>query len=133
MTTNSRAWQMLSYLRRVISCTTMLCLTSAPSFVGTTGLGVSDVPSRKLCDSAGAWQGPTKERGSDATLLKDSRTMAGVTLAKLAELSGVSKGTIVSIEAGRTRPKLKTLEKLALVLGVLHRHHRRAATAEAHR
>ncbi len=41
-----------------------------------------------------------------------------MTLTGLAQKSGISKLTLINIEAGRVRPKAKTLEKLASSLGV---------------
>ncbi|MCH9037424.1 MAG: helix-turn-helix transcriptional regulator [Chloroflexi bacterium] len=50
--------------------------------------------------------------------LRKVRKEKGFGLAKLAQVSGVSKTTILKIESGKTSPKEITLEKLAKALGV---------------
>ncbi len=50
--------------------------------------------------------------------LKTARKQSGISLRRLAEISGVSKLTIIQIESGRTSPRRETLEKLASALRV---------------
>lgn len=51
--------------------------------------------------------------------VKELRLAKGLSQEKLAEMSGVSRGTIVSLESGdRVVTKTDTLEKLAQVLEV---------------
>lgn len=70
-------------------------------------------PLQRLCDYA---NGPADSRA--ATRLRTTRTSRGISLSKLAALAGVSKLTIINIEAGRTRPRPQTTWKLACALGV---------------
>lgn len=51
-------------------------------------------------------------------LLWEQRTKQNLTLAELAEKTGVSKTQINDIENGKVSPRLDTLEKLAVGLGV---------------
>lgn len=59
--------------------------------------------------------------GHEGTLghkLKSLREEYGLTQAQLANLAGVTAGLIGQIEQGKVQPSLKTLEKLAEVMGV---------------
>ena len=63
----------------------------------------------------------THQLGEDNTATPPSRLRAlrrerGLSLKRLAEIAGVSKLTVIRIEAGRTSPRRETLEKLALAL-----------------
>jgi len=50
--------------------------------------------------------------------LKLIRQSLGVSQVSLSKQSGVSKNTIINIEAGRVSPKEKTIVRLATTLGV---------------
>ena len=50
--------------------------------------------------------------------LAEIRKSRGLSQYALAELSGVSRGTIARIESGAYNPTLQTLEQLAAALGV---------------
>ena len=50
--------------------------------------------------------------------IKNSRKAAGITLAKLSELSGVSKGYLCDIENDKTNPSVKIIEKIASILKI---------------
>lgn len=52
------------------------------------------------------------------SLLRQVRLASGVTLAQLAKRAGVSKLTIINIEAQRTTPRQETIQKLAVALEV---------------
>jgi transcriptional regulator with XRE-family HTH domain len=52
------------------------------------------------------------------TRLREKRLEQFWSLNDLAKLSGVSKATIVQIEAGRVDPQPRTIRKLAEALGV---------------
>lgn len=56
--------------------------------------------------------------GSTPNKLKIARQRSGLSLQRLAELSGVSKLTVIRIESGKTNPHNETLEKLAIALRV---------------
>ena len=75
-------------------------------------------PLSELCDRVGKFGESNNRTTLEAQILKSARTKAGLTLFELARRSGVSKGTIINIEASRTRPKHKTIVKLTSVLGV---------------
>jgi transcriptional regulator with XRE-family HTH domain len=60
--------------------------------------------------------GPSAQ--SFAARLRRIRTAAGVSGYKLAELSGMSKQAISSLELGKRQPTLETAKKLARALGV---------------
>ncbi|MEG6615855.1 helix-turn-helix transcriptional regulator [Peptococcaceae bacterium 1198_IL3148] len=63
----------------------------------------------------------TSLMGHEGTLghkLKSLREEYGLTQAQLANLAGVTAGLIGQIEQGKVQPSLKTLEKLAEVMGV---------------
>lgn len=50
--------------------------------------------------------------------LKEARESRGMTMSKLAELSGLSVGYICHLENGtRKNPSIETMEKIANVLG----------------
>ena len=51
-------------------------------------------------------------------LIKEVRTQKSVSLSKLAELSGISKGHLSKVERGEQEPKLSTMIKIAKALGV---------------
>lgn len=51
-------------------------------------------------------------------LLWQERTKQKLTLLELSKISGVSKSQINAIENGKVSPRLDTLEKLAVGLGV---------------
>jgi len=64
---------------------------------------------------------PTALMGHEGSLghrLKALREEYGLTQAQLASLAGVTAGLIGQIEQGKVQPSLKTLEKLAEVMGV---------------
>lgn len=64
---------------------------------------------------------PATLMGHEGTLghkLKALREEYGLTQAQLASLAGVTAGLIGQIEQGKVQPSLKTLEKLAEVMGV---------------
>jgi A/G-specific adenine glycosylase len=73
----------------------------------------SSCPLNLICDHSRA---PRADVGLIS--LRRLRTAANLSLVELASRSGVSKLTIIKIEAGRTTPKLQTKTKLARVLGV---------------
>ena len=50
--------------------------------------------------------------------VKDLRVAAGLSQEDLAESTGVSRQTIISIERGRYNPSLELAWKLSLMLGV---------------
>ncbi|RJQ30641.1 MAG: XRE family transcriptional regulator [Peptococcaceae bacterium] len=56
--------------------------------------------------------------GAVGRRLKALRDESGLTQANLASLAGVTAGLIGQIEQGKVQPSLKTLEKLASVMGV---------------
>ena len=51
-------------------------------------------------------------------ILKKRREILGVTQEQLAELSEVGLRTLKALESGKSNPTLKTLNKLAEVLGM---------------
>ncbi len=60
-----------------------------------------------------------KEGGSDLAIkLRQSRTSLGLSQAQLAREAGISVSMVAELEAGRAQPSLRTLEKVAAVLGV---------------
>ena len=75
-------------------------------------------PLSGLCDSAATFGELNDRTSTEAQILRSARRNAGLTLLELARRAGVSKGTIINTEAGRTRPNHKTMEKLTSVLGV---------------
>lgn len=50
--------------------------------------------------------------------IRECRVGRGLSVSKLAAIMGVSEGNIRHYETGRRKPKLETLEKFAIVLGV---------------
>lgn len=49
--------------------------------------------------------------------LKEMRQQRGLSLGQLSELTGLSKSMLSDIENGRSSPTIKTVNKLARVLG----------------
>ena len=81
-------------------------------------------PLRSICDF---WARSNEEKGGgeprdpseDAqSKLKAVRQQCGLSQQRLAELTGVSKLTVIRIESGKTAPRQETLEKLAIALEV---------------
>ena len=70
-------------------------------------------PLQRVCDYA-----KTPAESDAPTPLRAARTSRGISLVKLAALAGVSKLTIINIEAKRTRPRTETAQKLADALGL---------------
>ncbi len=60
----------------------------------------------------------TETKAVKTTALREVRLAKRVKLVELAKKAGMSKLTIINIEAGRTIPRLETLKKLAASLGV---------------
>ena len=75
----------------------------------------SECPLNEMCDLSGE---QTTEYPSVYSALRELRLANGVSLVSLSQLSGVSKLTIINIEANRTRPRPATLEKLKAALEV---------------
>ncbi len=61
---------------------------------------------------------PTKTSIRFGEAVRDYRRNSGLTLPKLAELTGLSKGLISKIESGAGNPSLTTIHKLAHALRV---------------
>jgi A/G-specific adenine glycosylase len=59
-----------------------------------------------------------KDETNIGTKIHKIRTERKISLVKLARLSGLSKLTIINIEAGKTEPKKNTIKKIAHVLDV---------------
>lgn len=53
-----------------------------------------------------------------SSIIKARRTVLGISQEDLAEMSGVSIATIKTIETGKANPSLRTLESLAVILGL---------------
>lgn len=53
-----------------------------------------------------------------SSIIKNRRTVLGISQEDLAEMSGVSIATIKTIETGKANPSLRTLESLAVILGL---------------
>ncbi len=51
-------------------------------------------------------------------VIRERRKLLGLTQEDLSDMTGVSLRTLKEIEMGRGNPTLRTLEKLALVLGL---------------
>lgn len=49
--------------------------------------------------------------------LKDERLRQGISIRKMAELTGMSKSTIINIESGEVSPRIETVYTIAKVLG----------------
>ena len=60
----------------------------------------------------------TSRGGEDITRLAEARRARGFTQEQLAAASGVHRVTIARLETGAVAPNLKTLERLAVALGV---------------
>jgi transcriptional regulator with XRE-family HTH domain len=56
--------------------------------------------------------------GSIYKKIKERRTLLGITQQDLADISGVALRTIKQIETGKGNPSIKTLDKIADVLGM---------------
>lgn len=54
--------------------------------------------------------------------LKAARTNAGLTIADAAQQLGVSRYTLMSYEAGKTRPKVDTAQQMARLYGMPLKH-----------
>lgn len=54
----------------------------------------------------------------DYSIIKERRTLLGLTQQDLADYTGVSLRIIKSIEAGKGNPSVSTLSKIAEVLGL---------------
>ena len=74
-----------------------------------------DCPLRKICDYGKRGDWSSEERTSR---LRQLRLNKGLTLVALSRATGLSKLTIINIEANKTQPRLDTLKKLAFSLGV---------------
>ena len=70
-------------------------------------------PLQRVCNHAN-----TQVESAAPTPLRVARTSRGISLVNLAALAGVSKLTIINIEARRTRPRTETAQKLADALGL---------------
>ena len=53
-----------------------------------------------------------------STILKERRAALNISQQDLSEMSGVSLATIKDLERGLGNPSLKTLERIAVVLGL---------------
>lgn len=53
-----------------------------------------------------------------STIIKDRRSVLEISQEDLAEMSGLSIATIKKIETGKANPSLRTLESLAVILGL---------------
>lgn len=53
-----------------------------------------------------------------SSIIKARRIVLGISQEDLAEMSGVSIATIKTIETGKANPSLRTLESLAVILGL---------------
>lgn len=53
-----------------------------------------------------------------STILKERRAALNISQQDLSEMSGVSLATIKDLERGLSNPSLKTLERIATVLGL---------------
>jgi adenine-specific DNA glycosylase len=73
----------------------------------------NECPLQSQCDFA---QGPQNDQHESK--LRNARQAKGMSLTALAKKAGVSKLTIVNIEAGRTLPREETLFKISQALGV---------------
>ena len=71
-----------------------------------------DCPLQDLCDYA--WAPAGRKTNSS---LKNTRQARGYSLTRLANMAGVSKNTVINIEAGRVVPRRTTLKKLAHAMG----------------
>ena len=55
-----------------------------------------------------------------STILKERRATLNISQLELSEMAGVSLATIKDLERGLGNPSLKTLERIAVVLGLEH-------------
>ena len=53
-----------------------------------------------------------------STILKERRATLNISQLELSEMAGVSLATIKDLERGLGNPSLKTLERIAVVLGL---------------
>lgn len=53
-----------------------------------------------------------------STILKERRATLNISQLELSEMAGVSLATIKELERGLGNPSLKTLERIAVVLGL---------------
>ena len=75
-----------------------------------------ECPARDICDFyADGGQKTDKGRPS---VVKELRLARGISLVGLAKTAGISKGTILNMESGRTTPRVVTLRRVAAALGV---------------
>ena len=74
-------------------------------------------PLRGLCDYASVTR-KAGRHGAPNSRLRQVRRSKGVSLARLSQEARVAKMTITNIEAGRARPRVETVRKLARALGV---------------
>lgn len=59
-----------------------------------------------------------EERAAWGPLIRESRRAQGITQDDLAQMAGTTRRTIGSIEAGKSAPHLKILERVLAVLGL---------------
>ncbi len=76
-----------------------------------------ECPLKDMCDFYKQESQSGKQR-PPASRLRAMRSAMGIGLAQFAKESGISKLTIVNIEAGRTTPQPETIKRLAAVLKV---------------
>ena len=78
-----------------------------------------DCPLSEMCDFASGLGVGIAYRDDDHPVpgLRRARTAKGLTLVGLAQAAGLSKMTVINLEAGRTRPRSDTVRKLAIALG----------------
>ena len=77
-------------------------------------------PVSSVCDDA--FQGNAVVCHADGQVshwLRRERTKCGLSLVRMAQLSGVSKSTVISIEQGRVNPRPDTISRLQTVLQVV--------------
>jgi len=74
-----------------------------------------ECPLTLICDYYCSGEAP--KRGQPGEALRKARLAKRMALVELAKRAGVSKLTIVNIEAGRTRPRPETIARLISVLG----------------
>lgn len=78
-----------------------------------------DCPLKEACDYLRMGPEARPPAGhAHASWVRQLRLGRGMTLAQLARAAGISKATLVALEAGRTSPTRRTLAKVAQALGV---------------